>query len=46
MKKPVTDYTTDYPVEETESYYGNCESMNFTYDCFTRNFGCSSDNYL
>ena len=37
MKKPVNDYATNYPVEESESYYGNCESNN--YSCDTDNYG-------
>ncbi len=37
MKKPVNDYETTYPVSENESYYGNCESSN--YSCSTNNNG-------
>ena len=32
MKKPVNDYEITYPVEEGESYYGYCESNNYSCD--------------
>lgn len=36
MKKPIDDYVIEYPVEENTSYYGDCETNN--YSCNARNY--------
>lgn len=42
MKKPVKEYETDYEVsEESETYYGNCESCN---KCNDTNMSCGLIN--
>ena len=46
MKKPVNDYETTYPAEksESESYYGNCETINDVVCNFNVVY-CYADNY-